>query len=361
MGDLLFALPLIRQLKKNLPQSRIYVLTFKKNKAILIDEVEIEKIIGFGEAAGLNFLRRLKVIRQLRRLKFDLSICTYPSGLRSAIIPFLIGAKLRCAHEYTYLKSWPFLFNLKIKVPWLKHIVELNLDIISRLGLSGQKNNIDLSLTISEKDKQKVYDLSVQHKILSNDFLIGFHPATSLSRLGKCWPLSNFMQLAKKLIDDYKAKILLFGAKEEVKVVEPFTLMSQAAVIDFTGLLTIKQTYALIKRCHLFISNDSALAHLAAAAGVPTVALFGPTDPRLYSPFGERNLIIRQQLPCSPCAYGVCGYIECVADREGFSKNSFVCKQGDFACMKQIEPQIVFNRIVDLINRLHLSPGTRSK
>lgn len=351
IGDLLFILPAVRLLKEKLPRSKIYALTFKKNSEILLDEPALERIFICNNPGELNILNIFNILAILRKERFDLAICAYPGGLRSAVIAFLSGVKFRLGHEYTYLRKFPFLFNLKIKVPQVKHIIELNLDILSCFGEDLNKTKINLSLAISDKDKELIEGLFTQQGILASDFVIGLHPATSISRLGKCWPMENFAKLAKSLIEKFKARILIFGAKEESNLVLPLSDISPF-VIDFTGKLTIKQTYAAIKRCNLFISNDSALAHLAAAANVPTVAIFGPTDPRLYSPYGQGHLVIRKGLNCSPCAYGVCGYIDCIQDKGGFKKDSFICQKNNFECMKDISVDEVINKVSDFIQSL---------
>ncbi len=113
---------------------------------------------------------------------------------------------------------------------------------------------------------------------------------------GKIWPAERFVELARRLVGPGGlldgAAILVVGAAEERETSGPLlAAFPQSRVIDALGL-DVLSTYAALKRCRLFVGNDSAMMHLAAATGNPTVGLFGPTRDEHYAPWGKNGLVV---------------------------------------------------------------------
>jgi len=116
--------------------------------------------------------------------------------------------------------------------------------------------------------------------------------------LGKTWPIERFARVAIELLDEggpmAGGRLLILGGPDDVRYVEPLArTIPRDRVIDLTGQLDLLTAYAVLKRARLFIGNDSGLMHLAAAAGAPTIGLFGPSDDRLYAPWGPDTRVVR--------------------------------------------------------------------
>lgn len=116
--------------------------------------------------------------------------------------------------------------------------------------------------------------------------------------MGKAWPIERYGRLANELLDAdgpmAGARLMILGGPDDVRYVEPLTqAMPRDRLIDLTGQADLLTAYACLKRVRLFVGNDSGLMHLAAAAGAPTVGLFGPSDDRLYAPWGEHVRTVR--------------------------------------------------------------------
>jgi heptosyltransferase-2 len=117
----------------------------------------------------------------------------------------------------------------------------------------------------------------------------------------KKWFPERFAAVADRLADDFSAAILLFGSaadRESTARIESYT---HHAVIDLAGKTDLRKAMALMAKCRVFISNDSGLMHVAAALDVPTIAIFGSTNPVTTGPAGNRNIIVCNDVPCSPC------------------------------------------------------------
>ncbi|HJV43228.1 glycosyltransferase family 9 protein [Caulobacter sp.] len=116
--------------------------------------------------------------------------------------------------------------------------------------------------------------------------------------IGKVWPIERFTQTAAQLLDKdgplAGGRLLILGGPEDTRMVDELRMASaRGRTIDLTGKVDLLTAYACLKRASLFIGNDSGLMHIAAAAGCPTVGLFGPSDERRYGPWGDKTVAVR--------------------------------------------------------------------
>lgn len=116
--------------------------------------------------------------------------------------------------------------------------------------------------------------------------------------IGKVWPIERFAQTAAQLLDKdgplAGGRLVILGGPEDTRMVEELRMASaRGRTIDLTGKVDLLTAYACLKRASLFIGNDSGLMHIAAAAGCPTVGLFGPSDERRYGPWGDKTVAVR--------------------------------------------------------------------
>jgi ADP-heptose:LPS heptosyltransferase len=122
--------------------------------------------------------------------------------------------------------------------------------------------------------------------------------APAANWVGKTWPTERFAMMALQLMQKgqpfEKGRLLILGGPDDRRAAEPLRRsLPRERWIDLTGQADLLTTYACLKRARLFVGNDSGLMHLAAAAGAPTLGLFGPSDERLYGPWGEFTAIAR--------------------------------------------------------------------
>ena len=136
------------------------------------------------------------------------------------------------------------------------------------------------------------------------------HPGSGGYSTARRWASERFAQLADTLYSGVGGQLLLLGGPEEAELHQHIIDMmhSEMPVRSMAGRGSIKVTAALLEQVDLFIGNDSALVHLAVAAGTPTVAIFGLTNAQAWGPFadekaGQQALIVRLNLPCMPCFY----------------------------------------------------------
>lgn len=129
---------------------------------------------------------------------------------------------------------------------------------------------------------------------------VGIH--VSGGRAIKQWPETRFREVAERLARDRSAAIVLTGTPADRAQVDLIrTALPPDRVIDLSSGVSLLTAAAVMARLDLFVTGDTGPMHLANAVGTPVVAVFGPSDPRRYAPRGVRDIVIRIDLPCSPC------------------------------------------------------------
>ena len=135
----------------------------------------------------------------------------------------------------------------------------------------------------------------------------------------KRWPVENFLAVAKHFAEKHRAKIVLLGAAGDAAVAKSISSFIPGAE-NRVGKTSLAEFMAALASVRLVICNDSGAMHVASALGVPTVAIFGSTEPQLTGPLGTRTQVLRHHVPCSPCFLRECPI--------------------DFACMKSLTPDM---------------------
>ena len=138
--------------------------------------------------------------------------------------------------------------------------------------------------------------------------------APSANWVGKTWPVERFSRVAMHLMDRYGplvgGRLMVLGGPGDETLARSLKDSAGRRFIDLAGKVDLLTAFACLKRARLFIGNDSGAMHLAAAAGVPTIGLFGPSDERLYAPWGENTRVVR----------GPRGYAQIKSSDPGFAQ-----------------------------------------
>ena len=121
--------------------------------------------------------------------------------------------------------------------------------------------------------------------------------APAANWIGKTWPVERFSQVAMTLLHGYGplagGRLMVLGGPGDEALARSLKDSAGRRFINLAGKVDLLTAYACLKRARLFIGNDSGAMHLAAAAGTPTIGLFGPSDERLYAPWGEHTRVVR--------------------------------------------------------------------
>lgn len=124
----------------------------------------------------------------------------------------------------------------------------------------------------------------------------------------KRWAADRFAAVADRLIQDKNAQVILVGAADEQAIAQGVERSMRQPLTNLVGRTSLSELAALLSRAQLMVTNDCACLHAAELMGVPTVAIFGPTDEKKYGPRHPRSRVIRRHLVCAPCERAQCPY-----------------------------------------------------
>lgn len=303
LGDILMSTPMVRELRNNFSSTRIHYMVGPWAKEAIKDNPCLERVIEHIVFAKNKTLReKVRDLRTLRKERYDL-LFILDTGIISMLAGFLIGAKFRVGfdlHHQGFLLTHGVPRTLKDN----KHEVEWYHDLLRSIGLKPKTKRMELSL--SREDERFAREFFYNQRLNEKDLIIGIGPGGGINPFTaltiKQWGRERYARLADRLIEDFGAKIIFFGDRRDRAVVKTLKRKMDNEALDVTGKTSLKETAALIKRCRLFITNDSGLMHLAAAIGRPTVSIFGPSLSKYTAPLGKGHLSIEKKFPCRPCA-----------------------------------------------------------
>lgn len=191
------------------------------------------------------------------------------------------------------------------------HIIDYQLSQLSRLGYKAPDKNP--KLFPSENDLRLATDLFTQRHLGNRSLKVAMHIGSGSRK--KVWSASYFAKLSEQLIKNGCVKIILpIGPADEEVVQDYFSLIVSDTIFPLTNL-PLNELAAVLQQCDLYVGNDSGITHLATAVGTPIVALFGPTDPKVWGPRGDKVFMLYKGSECSPCTrekMRVCMHLECM-------------------------------------------------
>ncbi|MFC1809091.1 glycosyltransferase family 9 protein [Candidatus Omnitrophota bacterium] len=314
IGDVLFSTPLIRSIKESFPESRIYYLCNRRTENILKNNPFIDKTFVYERDEFENIKKKsriqyfamwFKFICEMRKERiqviFDLSMNSL-----FGFIGFLIGARQRIGFNY---KRRGFFLTKKIPLIGFenKHVAEHHLDVIRTFGIPAVSTKMEV---YSSKESSKwAHTFFKKHNLTVGDRIIGIAPcggqAFGKSAFVKRWPEIHFSVLINQLIKSYDAKILLFAGPNEKDSIQTILtgVEKQENCFEFTDS-SLDQIIALVKRCELFIGNDTGPLRFANAYNKKIIAFFGPVDEKVYGmhPFdATKHIYMTMDIACRPC------------------------------------------------------------
>lgn len=302
IGDSILALPAIESVSKNFPDAQIWVVAKEWAKDIFSSIDHIQGVQVLPDLTSWNSLRH--TAKQLSRMSFDAGLLL-TNSFGSALLFYL--AKI--PQRWGYSRDGRQVL-LTEKVPKKKdeesaHHIYYYLNLISGLGLKPCSPK--LSLPVSAEDSQSAESFLDSFNINLNKRLFIINPGAYYGP-AKRWPVSKYSQLAILLQEKFDAEILIIGSPQELSLAESIADSMKKKPCILAGKTSLRQLIGIIGQSGLCVTNDSGPMHMANALGVPTVALFGPTDPTVTGPFQEPSIFIKKDVPCWPCSYRECPF-----------------------------------------------------
>jgi len=384
IGDVVHTLPALAALRELYPEADITWVVEESSSDIIKNHPYLNRVIISRRKQWVADLKQLhnagktiaeirSFIAAIREIKYDLVI-DFHGLFKSSIVVLLSGGKRKLGYDSMQELSGLFLSE-KIFEDMDKHAVDRYLDFIRYLGAdiddfvknhklanlsfprkresSNYKqlwipdqvgndktteirtfyetintDNPEFYIPIEEENRTRVKALLKANGIDINESFVAINPVAFWDT--KLWEDDKFARLCDRITEELEYKVVFTGSKGHGSI-ERIRSMMTVPSINLEGQTTLRDLAYLYSLSGLLITTDSGPMHIAAAMNTPTVALFGPTDPSRTGPYGKGHIVVRKEMPCSPC---------------------FLKKCDTKRCMKEIGVDEVFEAVRESISRV---------
>jgi ADP-heptose:LPS heptosyltransferase len=293
-GDVIETTPVIPALRQALPEAQIDFLVDRPFVPLLEGHPDLHQIRIFNRDAAW------KTWREIRQGSYDV-ILDFQSSPRSVLAGLFSGARIRAGYRVTF---WGKFFTHAIKRPGVECSVTEGKMSLARYVLPGVTAAGARLIALSAAER----GWAIQ-QMGKAQRAIGLIPTNR--KVSRRWPPEAFAEAARLLIAQGHSVWWFWGPGEEDYVADIQRQVPESQMIPPTSL---RQMAALLERCQAVIANSNGPMHTAVAVGIPTVTLYGPTDPRSWSPGGPRHRVVQASgVPCLGCDLNECPFnLECM-------------------------------------------------
>lgn len=306
LGDAVMCIPALAAVRTRWPQAQITLLGRPWILSIYAGQ-------GLADWLGNNQGDRAENLAgqpsrelhssDLRMMKFDCALLLQ-NAFRAAWTAWRAGIPQRIGYGRdgrSLLLTEPIAVPRRGEIP--VHESYYYLELLRRAGWIDALPQVnEIRLRVSEQSKSRAESVlaaagaDASHRRLR----VAIAPGASYGS-AKCWPVERFAALGDRLVEGFSADVILFGAAGERDVATRIAARMKSKPVNLAGQTQVVDLPALLAACDAFIGNDSGAMHVAAAVGLPVVAIFGPTDPHGTAPVTPRRTLVQKHVFCSPC------------------------------------------------------------
>lgn len=313
------ATPTLRAIRRRFPDAEIHGLMLRSIRQTLAGNPWIDNDIVL-EDLSTHFRRRWwHAARRLREERFDMAVL-FPGGFSSALVAWLGRAKRRVGYDRELrgcllTDALPAGWTLAGYPP--SPVIDYYLRLAAHLG--ADISNRQMELFVHAHDAERADEILARVAPAKSDAPVVLLNPGSAFGPAKRWPAESFAELARRLVDHDRAKVLVLCGPAERELARAIADVSERGrrVMSLADEdVSIGLTKALVKRSSLLVTTDSGPRHFAPAFDVPVVSLFGPTHIRWTETYYEREIKLQRKLPCGPCQQRVCpeGHHRCMKE-----------------------------------------------
>jgi lipopolysaccharide heptosyltransferase III len=307
IGDVVLTLPAIGVLGMAFPKRPLVVCVREHARELMEDCPRVHHVLSINKQRRKipeELLHQLQFLRDLRKQRCTLAI-ELRTGTRGAVIALLSGAHTRIARYANDGTLWRNRIFTHLVRPIREHIqyaAQHNLNIMAPFGLSEEDPRP--SIFVPQRRQKKAEAIFRKAQIPRDNPLVAVHPF-SLWKY-KEWRLSEMAALLDRVQTEYRCNFVITGAPSERTRAKDLIGICNQKPYNLAGETSIGELPAVLAACSLFIGVDTAALHIAAAVGIPTVGIFGPSSWTNWAPRGRDHLVVNKGLPCQPCSQKGC-------------------------------------------------------
>jgi heptosyltransferase II len=302
VGDAIMSLPALRAVRAKFSDAHIAILARPYVADIYRDQQICEELIAYdrkGQHRGWH--GRELLAKELRAMKFDVALL-----LQNAFDAAWLAWRSNIPERIGYARDGRSV--LLTKAPRVPKPAEIPphekfyyLELLRRAGwIDSLPDDEHICLRVPDPARKRTAMMLAEAGAHSQAVRVAVAAGASYGS-AKCWAPERFAKVLNEICGNDGIDVILFGTDAEAQVSETIKSGLRRPPIDLTGKTRIADLPALLSQCHLFLGNDSGAMHVAAAVGLPLVAVFGPTDPEGTAPVTPRASILQQKPYCSPC------------------------------------------------------------
>jgi len=334
IGDVLLATPAIRALRRCFPEAVLDVLVTDYAVHVLRGNSHVDGIITCDKGiVAASLWERATLAWRIRRRQYDLGVVLEAhwgyAGFAELLLA-LAGVPIRIGRD---LGKHRELLTAAVPV-CQQHWIDTHLEVVALAG--AKPDGDDLDFPISTDDETEAADWCRERGLTGSAPIVIF-PGGNQHLISRRWGAEGFAAVGDSLARSWRAPVVVIGGPADAALAETVVARMSVPALSAAGALSLGATGALLRRCRLFITNDSGPLHIAAAVRAPIVVILGPSDPLVFGPRGTLHEIVRVPLPCSPCIR-VGDFPDCpIIPRE--------------LCLKEVTPSMVVDAAERLLAR----------
>ncbi len=287
LGDAIMSAPAVRAIKRGRVDAHVTVLTPAKLADVWKSVAEVDEVITIESGEGV-----FAVARKIRR-DFDVAI-VLPNSVRTALEPWLAGIPRRVGypgHNRRALLNQIYRPKKKKQPEAPRHQVHHYLALAEFVGASVPPEAENFPIRANESR--------------SGAPIIGLCAGAEYGP-AKRWLPERYAEVVRLIREQTGAEWRIFGVTKDRPIADAIVAAAGVPCTDRVGRTTLAELMGELRECDLLLTNDTGTMHLAAFLGVPTVSIFGSTEPSLTGPLGSGHRVIRRHVDCSPCFLREC-------------------------------------------------------
>lgn len=321
IGDVIHTLPALNAIRDYYPQARITWLVEEAAAGLIEGHPALDRVLvsrrkqwlkGLSGPGKVRHLRKvIAFLRELRDTRYDM-VLDFQASLKGGVLVGLVRSSRKIGfgkglehqeHSYLFLNEKVPAVDMEI------HALTRGLMLLEHIGIPASR--IAYNLPVSKRDREEVNQMLAAAGVGRRAKLVAINPVAQWE--SKLWDNTKFALLADRLIERYDVPVVFSGGPADRSIISAITSKMRHKALDFAGQTSLMGLAALYERAALLVSTDTGPMHLAAAVGIPVVALFGPTAPWRTGPYGQGHRIVRTACRCTPCFERRCKTAHCMA------------------------------------------------